>query len=226
MIQDFKEREMLPFPQLVQYGNVVQTALMDIDFNNSSVGSTVITDIGGHVFTKIGTGSAVVVNDTTKGNVMQFSGSSYFTTPMVQNISLSNLHFKMRLVFKSTVSSENMVFSTGDYYSSGSIVGGILLTLFNNTGSQLFCTTTSGVFTRCQFTYVVNTWRDLTIEWIPTTKTMIIHDNDSNTNVFSGTVPGGFGDGTQFAIGASYVRGAGNANFQGQIQKIKIEKVL
>lgn len=217
---------MLPFPQLLQYGNTVQTALMDINFNNSSIGSTTVTDAAGHVFTKVGTGAASVVNDATKGNVMQFSGSSYFTTPMVSNISLSNLHFKMRLVFKSTVSSENMVFSTGDYYSAGSIVGGLLLTLFNSTGTQLFCTDSAGTFTRCQFSYTVNTWRDLTIEWIPTTKTMIIHDNDSNTNIFSGTVPAGFGNGTQFAIGASYVRGAGNANFQGQIQRIRIEAVL
>lgn len=217
---------MLPFPQLVQYGNTVQTALMDINFNNSSVGSTTVIDSSGHIFTKFGSGSAIVVNDSVHGNVMQFSGSTYFSTPMVQDISLSNIHFKMRMVFKSTVSSENMLFSTGDYYSSGSIVGGLLLTLFNNTGSQLFCTTTSGVFSRCIFSYTVNTWRDLTIEWIPSTQTMSIFDNTANVNVFSGSVPGGFGDGTQFAIGASYIRGVGNANFQGQIKSIRIDAVL
>jgi hypothetical protein len=54
---------------------------------------------------------------------------------------------------------------------------------------------------------------------------MIIYDNDTSTEIFNGLVPGGFGDGTQLCIGASYVRGTSTASFQGSIQKMKIELV-
>lgn len=216
---------MLPFTRVLNFGNSVNKSLLDINFNSSTIGSTVIIDRAGHTFTKVGTGSASVVSDAVKGNVMQFSGSSYFITPMQSDISLSNIHFKMNIVFKSTISTENMLFCTGDYFSSGSIVGGLLLTIFNSSGTELFCTTDAGVFTRCIFNYTINTWRDLTFEWIPNTKTMIIYDNDSTTTIFSGTVSGGFGNGTNLSIGASYVRGVANANFQGLLQKIKIELI-
>lgn len=214
---------MLPFPIINKTPIVSGKTVLDIDFNRQNIGDTSIHDANGHVFTKFGSGSAQVQNDTysAKGNVMIFSGSTYFSTPMVDDLKLSNKIFEIRAVFRAQLSSEQMVFCSGDYYSSGSIVGGILLSLFNNTGSQLFCTDSTGTFTRCYFGYGANTWRDISFLWNPATKAMTIYDNDAHVIVYTYTVSAGFGDGTQFSIAGSYIRG-NVANLTGAIKSIKI----
>lgn len=216
---------MIPVPRMVQYGNIApQNILLDIDFTRQNIGDTFITDAIGHTFSKTGTGSAVVENDATLGHVMTFAGASYFSTPMVNDLKLSTIAFDLRIQFKSTTTGENIPFCTGDYPSAGTIVAGMLLTVFNNTGSQLFCTDSIGNFTRCIFPYAVNTWRDISFIWTPGTKQMKIVDNDTSTVLGTYTVSSGIGDGTSLSIGASYVRGL-TATFVGSIKKILIKKL-
>lgn len=214
---------MLPFPIINKTTIASGKVVLDIDFSRQSIGDTNILDANGHVFTKFGSGLAQVQNDTfgSKGNVMVFSGSSYYATPMVNDLRLHDKIFELRAVFRSQASSEQMIFCSGDYYSAGAIVGGFLLTLFNNTGTQLFCTDSTGNFTRCFFGYTVSTWRDISFLWTPGTNIMRIYDNDTNTLLQTYTVPAGFGDGTQFSIAGSYIRG-NVANLNGAIKSIKI----
>ncbi len=214
---------MFPLPIISKTPVLDGIVVLDIDFNRQRVGDTFVQDAKGHTFTKFGTGTAVVQTDSTggKGNVMQFSTGTYFSTPIDNSIKLSNKHFEIRTVFRSNSTSEQMLFSTGDYYSSGSIVGGMLLSLFNSTGTQLFCTDSTGNFTRCLFSYTVNTWRDISFTWEPVSKSLVIYDNDTKSVLQAYTVPNGFGDGTQFAIAGSYVRGT-IANLSGAIKSIKV----
>lgn len=214
---------MLPFPIINKTPKVHEIEVLNIDFSRQAIGDTNVIDLYGHTFSKVGTGLAQVQNDTigSKGNVMVFSGSSYFSTPMVNDLKLSNKNFEIRTVFRVQGTTEQMVFATGDYYSAGALVGGMLLTIFNNTGSQLFCTDSTGTFTRCYFGYTVNIWRDISFKWDFSSRIMQIYDNDTNQVLQTYTVPAGFGDGTQFSIAGSYVRG-NVANLNGAIKSIKV----
>lgn len=215
---------MLPFPIINKTPVSPGTVVLDIDFNRQNIGDTSMIDAKGHVFTKNGVGSTVVQNDTfaSKGHVMVFGTGAYFSTPMVNDLKLHDKKFELRVVYRSQSTSEQFLFSTGDYYSSGSIVGGMLLSLFNATGgTQLFCTDSTGTFTRCYYSYSVNTWRDISFIWTPGSNIMQIYDNDTKTLLQTYTVPAGFGDGTQFSVGGSYVRGTvGNLN--GAIKSLKV----
>lgn len=199
----------------------IGTVLLDVDFSKRPLNETSIVDTNGHVFTKQGAGVARVIADVEKGNVMDFQNSCYFTTPMVNDLKLSNINFTLRIVYKSTTTAENIIFSTGDYYTVGALVGGFMITLNNNTGSQLFATDSVGNFTRCQYTHVHNTWEDISFTWNPITKVMTVKNNITNSS-FPYSIPYGFGDGNLLAIGASYVRGVGVNNYIGQVSRILI----
>lgn len=214
---------MFPLP-IISHTNVVDDHIvLDIDFTRQSIGDTTVLDTKGHIFSKVGGGTSTVQTDASKGNVMQFNGNTYFTTPITADLQLSNHDFEVRIVYKSSgTSGEQIVFCTGDYYTVPTITAGFLLTLFNNTGTQLFCTDASGNFTRCQYSYTGGTWRDISFLWTTSTKQMRIRDNDSNTVIGTYTVPNGIGDGTQFTVGGSYLRGATANTLVGSIKSIKI----
>lgn len=218
---------MIPFVRIFEYNNISTNGiLLDIDFSTSEIGSTEIIDTSatGAIFERIGTGEASVVSLEGYGNVMSFStGSMYYRTEMKPELELSNKKFSMRVKFMSTSSKENHLLSTGDYFQSV-IVGGLLLTLFNSTGTQMFCVNDAGSSFRSKFTYVVNTWRDITFTWNPTNKLMEIYDNDTDKLLNKYTVSHGFGDGEYFSIGGSVLR-KGASNFEGYIKSIRIEQV-
>lgn len=218
---------MIPFARISTYGNtgVDPQLLLDVDFRNVALGTvSTVVDSKGHIFTKVGTGTTTVVNDSVKGHVLQTS-QAYFTTPMVDDLKLSTMNFEIRSVFKCTLgSTENLLYATGDYPSASTVVPGIILTIFNSSGSQLFCTTASAS-ARCIFPYTVNTWRDISFRWNRSTRVMTTYDNDTGSTIGTTTVSGGFGDGTQFSIGASYVRGATTNSFNGQIKSISIRRL-
>lgn len=219
---------MIPFARMLEYGNEIkENIVLDIDFSTYDLGTRdTINDNAGNNFVKSGSGETRIVYENSIGRVMYFGGSASFICPMNENLSLSSKSFEMRVVFMSTVSNENIILSTGDYYNPGGIVGGMALALFNPyAGSQLFCTTSTGDYTMCSFSYLVNTWRDISFFWDNSTRSMRIYDNVSLTNIGNYTVPGGFGDGTNFCIGASYVRGTDIASFQGYLKKIKITEI-
>lgn len=220
---------MIPFPIMSTYSNILpaSTIVLDIDFNLSAVGSTEIVDGAGHTFSTVGTvgtvgtGSAVVVVDAVKGNVMKFGTGIYFSTPVDSNLAISTKRFELRLVFNCSTRGENILLSTGDFYNSGLIEGGLLLDLFNNTGSQMFCTDSSGLFTRCIFPYTVGTWIDISFIWDPITKLMRVLNNDLGTEL-SYSVPNTFGDGTLLCIGGSSLRGTGIGTYNGLLQRLRL----
>lgn len=217
---------MLPFVRLLEYGNVVSdSTLIDIDFTRQQLGDTFVTDARGHVFSKVGTGTGVVQNDPSHGLVMTFDGLVYFSTPMMNNISLSQKHFEMRMVFKCTYSGQNIPFSTGDYYTVPTLQGGFDIILFHSFGTQLFATDDAGLFTRCPFDYTLNAWADMTFTWLPTTNTMTITNNDTHVST-DFVIPAGFGNGTQMALGASYTRPVGVNTFIGSIKSLVIKELV
>lgn len=212
---------MLPFPIINKTAVLPDNVVLDIDFARQSVGDSTILDEKGHIFSKVGSGTAQVQNDATKGNVMLFSTGTYFSTPIVDDLKFSINAFEIRIVYKSTgTSGEQIVFSTGDYYTVP--VGGFMLTLFNNIGTQLFCTDNTGSFTRCIFSYTGGIWRDISFFWTPSTRNILIKDNDTGLTIGNYTLTVGFNDGTQFSIGASYSRGVGVNTFAGSIKSLKI----
>lgn len=214
---------MFPLPIISNTNTANDHVVLDVNFDAQSIGSSSVLDSKGHVFSKVGGGTSTVQNDATKGKVMVFSGNTYYTTPIVADLQLASHSFEVRVVFKTAGSSgEQIVFCTGDYYTVPTITAGFLLTIFNNTGTQLFCTDASGNFTRCIFSYTGATWRDISFLWTPASKQMLIKDNDSNTIVGTYTVPNGIGDGSQFTIGGSYLRGATTNTFVGSLKSIKI----
>lgn len=198
-------------------GNVV----LDVDFSGRPLGETQVVDTYGHVFTKVGTTNASVISDTNKGNVMNFPGGSYFTTTISQDLQLSNKNFELRIVYKSNTTGENIVMATGDYYTANALVGGFMVTLNNNLGSQLFATDSVGNFTRCYFGHTNSAWEDYTFRWNATSKQMTVKNNvTAGQQVY--TIPYGFGNGNLFSIGASYVRGVNVNNFIGQISRVTV----
>lgn len=213
---------MIPLARMLKYGAVQAKPILDIDFSLYELGMySTITDESGTVFGRVGSDVEVVSSE--EGNVMSFTGGGYFSTPMVSGLELSSVAFEMRMIFKSTVSTENIAFSTGDYTSVP--VAGFMVTLFNNLGSQFFSTDSAGAFHRSIFGYTSGTWRDLSFLWQPVSKVLIIYDNAAGAQVGSYSIPEGFGNGTQMSIGASYTRGLTNA-FVGMIKSIKITRII
>lgn len=214
---------MFPLPIISNTNTANDHVVLDVNFNSQSTGDASVLDSKGHIFTKVGGGTSTVQNDATKGKVMVFNGNTYYTTPIVADLQLASHVFEVRIVYKTAGSSgEQIAFCTGDYYSAQTITAGMLLTIFNNTGTQLFCTDSVGNFTRCIFPYTGGTWRDISFLWNPTSKQMLIRDNDTNTTIGTYTVSNGIGNGSQFTIGGSYLRGATINTFVGSIKSIKI----
>lgn len=218
---------MIPFARVLKYGNIAPEpdngVVLKIGFDAAAVGSTSILDLSKNpvLFNPVGAVNNKVVVDPTYGNVMEFNGGIYYNTPMIDKLRLSTRDFEMRIVYKSAASSENILFSTGDYYSAGNIVAGFLVSFFNNTGSQVFCTNSQGSFTRCIFPYSVNTWRDLSIFWNHTSKVMNVYDNIDKGIIASVIVPSAFGDGSSLSVGGSYSRGIYN-DFIGLLKSLEI----
>lgn len=206
---------------LSQRSSPTGTVVLDVDFSTRPLGETQVIDSYAHPFTKVGTTNAVIINDANRGNVMNLPGGSYFTTPISEDLKLSAKSFTMRVVFRSTTNGENIAVATGDYYTVNALVGGFMMTINNNLGSQLFATDSAGNFTRCNFGHTNNAWEDYSFTWNPVSKQMTVKNNITAAQQ-NYTVPYGFGNGNLFSIGASYVRGVNVNNFIGQISRVTI----
>lgn len=121
--------------------------LVDIDFSRQAVGDTTIADAAGNTWARtLGSGTnPVVVNDAEMGNVMQFSGSGYFSLPMIERLKLSKKNFLLEIVLKCTTD-YTKVFGTGDYPTPSGFV--ISVNQYSATYLQMFMENTGSTFYR------------------------------------------------------------------------------
>lgn len=198
--------------------------VLDVDPSKQTLGDTNLVDVYGHAFTKVGTGSTTVQDVSGHGRVMSFPGSTYFETPMVEDLNLFGVKVEVRSEFYLAGISTMTVWATGDYVSAGNIVGGIMMCPNLNGGSQYFVTNSAGVFVRAFFTPASPGWNDFSMFWDPTTKVMKIVNNNNAAATQQYTVPNGFGNGTKLSIGGSYPRGVGSNTLIGYLKRLRVIK--
>lgn len=110
---------MLPFPRLVEYGNVIvyDDYVVNLDFSRQLVGDTNVIDYSSksRIFTKLNNLQADIVYDSTlDSNVMFFNGA-VFSTPITQDFALSNQYFEIDVMYKSTKGAIQVLYGTGYY---------------------------------------------------------------------------------------------------------------
>ncbi len=198
--------------------------VLDVDPSKQSLGQTTLLDIYGHQFTKVGTGITTIQDVEGHGRVMSFPGSTYFETPMTEDISMSIGNFEVRSEFYLAGISTMTVWATGDYVSAGNIVGGVMQCPNLSGGSQYFVTDSAGNFVRCYFTPAAPGWNDFSMVWDSTTKIMKIINNNNPLATQQYTIPNGFGNGTKLSIGGSYPRGTGGNTMIGYLSRLRIIK--
>lgn len=90
--------------------------LMDIDFAQSAFGSADIVDKGISSWVLGGTANTVkAVDDSEMGRVMEFSGGGYYTANRGSKFDLSTKSWRLEVVMKRVNTTNQVVFSTGDY---------------------------------------------------------------------------------------------------------------
>lgn len=198
--------------------------VLDIDPSKQALGDTALVDVYGHPFTKVGTGNATVQDVADHGRVMSFPGSTYFETPMTADISMAVGKFEVRSEFYLNNTATMAVWATGDYVTTGNIVGGVLQVPNLSGGSQYFVTDNIGNFVRAFFIPAAPGWNDFSMVWDSTAKVMKIVNNNNPLATQQYTIPYGFGNGTKFSVGGSYPRGVGSYTMQGYLKRLRIIK--
>lgn len=112
---------------------------IDINWSDIEVGSKVVSDKCGNVWTVAGDGSGSgVVLDSVKGNVFQALGNIYFTTPITELLYLSKKSFVIEYeVLPKTNGSHNLG-ATGDYNQGISSGVGLNMGQFSERYFQAF----------------------------------------------------------------------------------------
>lgn len=218
---------MLPFPRLINLGTVLEpNVLMDIDFSTRAIGANTIVDKKGHQFSTLsGSGAEIVYDSTINSNVMYFKGTEIFSTPMIDDLKLSNIEFDIHCVFKSlSTTGIQTIFETGYYPPSGSVRGGISLNLNQYTAQyiQLFVCVSNTNYNRVLLSGTnTSDYEDITIQ-VRSTGISIFNARTSQLNTYSRF---SFGDGIAFSIGGSYVGLPGTPYyFNGYLKSLKITK--
>lgn len=210
---------------LVGGGKSPGVTVLDVDPSKQTLGATNLVDVYGHPFTKVGTGNATIQDVSGQGRVMSFSGSTYFETPMAADISMAVGKFEVRSEFYLNNTATMAVWATGDYVSTGNIVGGVLQVPNLSGGSQYFVTDSIGNFVRAFFTPAAPGWNDFSMIWDSTTKVMKIVNNNNPLATQQYIIPYGFGNGTKLSVGGSYPRGVGSYTLQGYLKRLRIIKL-
>ena len=215
---------MIPFARMVQYGHVGPdpNILLDIDFSEQELGTRNIVDKSEHsVFSLVrGVGGIVQYDADIGTNVMVISTDSRYQTAMNTYLDLVGKNYEIHIVFKSTSSTSQYVYGTGDW--NGSRIPGINFNLNQNSANYMqWFIDTGSVFNRISTggTRVV-LWEDLTLR--VTSTAMVVINNRLGTTVSYPRY--GYGTGTIFSLFGSYTGGTPNP-FIGSVQKLKIVKI-
>lgn len=216
---------MFPFPRMMVYGTEKGDGrVLDIDFRNQALDSTEVVDIKGHVFSTYGAPAANKVVSTEVGNAMNFTGTSIFRTPIVEDIALAQKDFTLNVMFRPNATGEQIVFMTGDYYSAATIVGGFELILYNNTGTQVFALDGVGQYVRLVFALVAG-WNEVQVSYKHKTQMMTVL-NKTNSSTTTLKVTDGIGNGSYFCLGGSNTRVNGTtlaSGFKGDLLYLNVK---
>lgn len=219
---------MLPFPQLVQYNNVISNAIVDIDFSTYSTGSnpTIINSANSDVFQlETGTVPSIVTDAEIGTNVLQLTSACKYFITMNDHYNLVNKNWRMTIVFKSNNSTSlQTLLSTGGYPSLDGRIPGLSLSInqYPSTYVQLFCDPGS-TFNRVLIQGTnTQSWETITI----TRRIGVgISTFSSITGVTENWPDYGYGIGSQLALFASVPSKYGLYGFTGLVQKLLIEKL-
>lgn len=207
---------------------VDKNVLIDIDFSRQDIGDTFMTDLAGNQWELVGNDpDCKVVSDSVKGKAFRFKGTTYFRSPLVSRLLLANVSFSLELGIHSDASASGVILGTGNYPSSGGILGGFNLSTgqYPATYIQMFMTNSSGVYQRClpANTTWANTWDDIIFT---RRRNASVFGQVTRNGVITGTNSVGdnpFGNGKDyFCIGAN-AHILGTSGFKGLISRVKLK---
>lgn len=94
--------------------------IVDLDFSSQPLGSSDLVDASGRTWASIGSGNSVI-EDPTMGRVMRFTGSQYYTSPVIERYDQHD--FRVEMLVKPGNTVINGMFGTGDYGDRGVVLG-------------------------------------------------------------------------------------------------------
>lgn len=217
---------MLPFARMVQYGNNAQTGqyVLNLDFTRQTVGDTNIIDYStnSHTFTKLNTGQANIVLDSTLGtNVMYFNGA-VFSTPMVDDLKLQSKYFEIDVVYKSFSNAIQVLYGTGYYPDVTNRIAGLCHQIKQYDGNDQYFLDDGTTYNRNLISASTESqWQRLIYSRTSGGVNIKRYRNGTLVNQISfADYP--YGNGTYFGVGGYYQTPA-NYLFYGYMQYLKVK---